>query len=177
MKKLTLLMLLSIGMLTVNAQIDNCQDACKNKPLQTYSKTISYPDFGPKPGDNIQYTFTYKECNGVLYMQSMTWTATYNGGSGAYNVNGYDRVSDILALVWHNLPNIQTVAFPASCFNMQRSRGTNILAEGINSGSDYTNVGYCDPGCCLFNKGEFPDLSNAWDPASCSTGCIPFCRQ
>ena len=169
---------LLMASLQINAQIDNCQGNCPSGGITSFTKTIQNPFFGIHPTDKITYTFYYNICNGVMYMVNMKWTATYNGFPMAYNVNGYDRVNDILGLVWANFPAVHTVGFPASCFKMEPA--TEVLYEGIVTRTDYTTIQYCDPGCCLFKRGEFAgdalEIQDASSVATCNANCFPFCR-
>ncbi len=162
----------------LHAQLDNCQNACPNGSISSLTKTINFPSFGVIGGDKITYTFYYNICNGIMYMVNMKWTATYNGVPTAYTVNGYDRTNDILGIVWANFPAVHTVGFPASCFKMEPA--TEVLYEGIVTRTDYTTIQFCDPGCCLFKRGEFAgDALEIQDPSSvatCNTNCFPYCR-
>ena len=179
-KKLVLAIALLMASFQINAQLDDCRYACSGYPMLSLTSTINYPNFGVVPFDHITYTFYYKICDGVLYMHNMTWKAKFNGADNAYTVKGYDRVNDILNIIWANISGVGTVAFPASCFKMELRREAKILAEGLISGQDFSTAVYCDRGCCVFKKGEFAgDALEMYDISSgesCEPGCWPLCR-
>lgn len=181
-KKFMFAMALFMASLQINAQIDDCQSSCLNAgTIKTFTATIKWPNFGVDPTDYITYTFTYNQCpSGVMYMVNMNWKARYKGQNTAYNVNGYDRVNDILSQIWANFPSVHTVGFPASCFKMEYLSQSNVYYEGIITRTDYTSLIYCDKGCCLFKRGEYAgDAIEIQDQSSvntCNQGCFPFCR-
>lgn len=168
----------------LSAQLTDCQNACASGTLQTYTETVNFPNYGAMAGDNINYTITYRVCNGILYLVTMNWKAKYKGKPLAYNVGGYDRVNELMGLVWANIPGINTIAFPASCFRVNTlfQKNANVEYEGIVTGTDYTTfqLSFCNPGCCIFNKGEFAgdeiEIQDDGALESCKIDCWPFCR-
>lgn len=168
----------------LSAQLTDCQNACPTGTVQTFTKAVWWPNYGVIPLDNIEYTIKYKLCNGILYVTEMTWKAKYNGNGWAYNVGGYDRVNESMALMWANISGINTIAFPASCFKVNTlfQRNVNVEYEGIQSGKDYTTyqLSFCNPGCCIFNRGESAgdeiEIQDDSALGSCNFDCWPFCR-